>query len=260
MKVRPPAVAGSFYPEDPVRLRDMVAAFTAPAESAPARPKALIGPHAGYVYSGPIAGSAYRLLAPLRDEVRRVVLVGPSHRVAFRGIAAPACEAFDTPLGRVGVDLETIARLVEARLVTRLDRAHRDEHGIEVHLPFLQQTLAAFQIVPLVAGTARPQDVEAVLEAAWGGDETLIVVSSDLSHYHSYETACRLDQATADAIVHLAAEEIEPEQACGQVAVQGLLRAARTHGLAARTIDLRNSGDTAGPRDEVVGYGAFAFE
>lgn len=259
MKVRMPAVAGVFYPDDRAGLREMVNGFTASPPEGFGHPKALIAPHAGYVYSGPIAGSVYALLAPLRDIVRRVVLVGPSHRVAFAGIAAPDAEAFDTPLGRVPVDGDAVRDLVEAGRVIRLDRAHRDEHALEVHLPFLQESLNDFRMIPLVAGQVDAEDMATVLEAAWGGPETLIVVSSDLSHYHPYEAACRMDRATADAIEHLAANEIAPEQACGCVAVQGLLQVARNRGLRARTVDLRNSGDTAGPKTEVVGYGGFVF-
>jgi AmmeMemoRadiSam system protein B len=221
--------------------------------------KALVVPHAGYVYSGPVAASAYALLASLRDRIRRVVLLGPSHRVGFEGLAASSADAFETPLGRVEIDAEAVERALLLPQVRRLDAAHAQEHSLEVQLPFLQRVLSDFRLVPLVVGDATPAEVAEVIETLWGGAETLLVVSSDLSHYLPYEQAKALDRATTQAIENLDPEAIGEDQACGRLPVQGLLLAARRHGLHARTLDLRSSGDTAGSRDAVVGYGAYAF-
>jgi AmmeMemoRadiSam system protein B len=224
-----------------------------------AAPKALVAPHAGYVYSGPIAGSAYAALAAARGEIRTVVLLGPAHRVALRGLGAPSAHAFETPLGSVAVDREALARVAGLPQVVTSDAAHALEHSLEVQLPFLQELLGDFSLVPLVVGDATPQEVAEVLELLWGGPETLVVVSSDLSHYHDFETARRMDAAASRAIEALDPDSLGPEQACGRIPVQGLLLVARRRGLRARALDVRNSGDTAGPRDAVVGYGAYAF-
>ena len=258
--VRTPAVAGLFYPADAAELQTQVRGFLdqvkTPAESPP---KAIIVPHAGYIYSGPIAASAYARLRAARDIIRRVVLLGPSHRVGFRGIAVSGMEAFATPLGRIAVDRAAVEQLEPLPDVGFLEQAHAQEHSLEVHLPFLQEVLGRFKLVPLVVGEARPAEVGAVLEALWGGPETLIVISSDLSHYHDYSTARLLDDTTSKAIEALRFEDIGYEQACGRNPVNGLLWVARRKGLHGETIDLRNSGDTAGSRDQVVGYGAYVF-
>lgn len=260
--VRPPAVAGLFYPADPSELAAAVHGHLAAATPRCPRggaPKALIAPHAGYVYSGPVAGSAYACLKDLRAIVTRVVLIGPAHCVALRGLALSGAESFATPLGTVPVYRPAVERLLALPQVQVLEAAHRLEHGLEVHLPFLQASLDRFTLVPLVAGEAPPEAVAAVLEPVWGGPETLVVVSSDLSHYYDAATARRLDAATAAAIEALRPEAIGAHHACGRSPIQGLLQLAKQRGLAATTLDLRNSGDTAGPRGEVVGYGAFIF-
>ena len=263
--VRRPAVAGMFYPDDPEELRETVEALLAdasdPADTARdgSPPKALVAPHAGYVYSGPVAATAYARLGRARETVRRVVLLGGSHHVAFRGLAASRAEFFETPLGRIAVDTRALAELADLPQVQVLDAAHAREHSLEVHLPFLQVALRDFQLVPLVVGDATAAEVAQVLERLWGGPETLIVVSSDLSHYHDYATARRLDRETSRFIQDLSPVPLHGEQACGCRPVSGLLQAARDHGLQARLLDLRSSGDTAGPRDRVVGYGAYAF-
>jgi AmmeMemoRadiSam system protein B len=262
MRTRPPAVAGRFYPADPEALaRDVRAhlATAAPADPATGSPKALIVPHAGYLYSGPIAGSAYRALAARPQRIERVVLLGPSHRVALRGLAAPDADAFASPLGDVPIDRACLAELLALPQVCVLDSAHAAEHSLEVQLPFLQCALGAFRLVPLSVGDAEPEAVAEVLERAWGGPETLIVVSSDLSHYHDYATARRLDAQTSAAIEALDPSGVGPQAACGRVPVRGLLLAARRARLRARTLDLRSSGDTAGSRERVVGYGAYVF-
>lgn len=258
-KVRKPAVAGLFYPDTPSALLDEVRQFIGSAVSAGHVPKALIAPHAGYVYSGPIAGTAYARIAPARHSVWRVVVMSPSHRVGFDGLALPSSDAFATPLGDVDVDPELKERALKHRRVRVYDAAHAMEHGIEVHLPFLQVVLDRVSVLPVVVGDAKPETVRDLLLDVWGGPETVVIVSSDLSHYLDYDTACRLDRATSVAIEHLAPSEIGPDQACGRLAIQGLLMAAKQHGLHAHTLDLRNSGDTAGSKDSVVGYGAYAF-
>ncbi|HTF34021.1 MAG TPA: AmmeMemoRadiSam system protein B [Myxococcota bacterium] len=262
MSVRPAAVAGLFYPDEPQELRSMIATCLHGAvvqTTQPLVPKALIVPHAGYVYSGPVAASAYARLAPLRERVRRVVLLGPAHRVGFHGIAASSADTFETPLGRVEIDRAAVSHALTLPRVRVFDRAHTDEHSLEVQLPFLQTVLGEFRLIPLLVGDATPDEVADVIEALWNGDETLLLVSSDLSHYLSYEMARRIDRETTGAIERLAPEEIGYDQACGRLPVQGLLLAARRHGLHVTTLDLRNSGDTAGPRDSVVGYGAYAL-
>ncbi|MDR3669564.1 MAG: AmmeMemoRadiSam system protein B [Holophaga sp.] len=257
--LRQPVVAGLFYPADPVRLRELVQGLLREAPAAGAPPKAIIAPHAGYVYSGAVAARGHACLGLGRARIRRVVLLGPSHRVAFRGLAASSATGFATPLGTVPVDAQGVEQALGLDCVRRFDPAHAQEHSLEVQLPFLQEALDDFQLVPLVVGEADPAEVAAVLERMWGGPETAIVVSSDLSHYQDYGAAQRIDQATAAAIVALRPEAIGMEAACGALPVRGLLLAARGHGLGAWALDVRNSGDTAGDRDRVVGYGAFAF-
>ena len=258
---RPTAVSGMFYPGEAAALAAEVtsylAAVRAPAAGVPP-PKAIIAPHAGYIYSGPIAASIYARLAPLRGKVTRVVLAGPAHRVYVRGAAVPSVAAFASPLGDVTLDAPALAALRRLPFVEVNDRAHAQEHSLEVHIPFLQSILGGFSLVPIVVGDCTPQQVASLYELLWGGDETLIVVSSDLSHYHSYEVARATDAKTARAILDLR-DSLDPEEACGAAPINGLLRAARARGLVAEQVDLRNSGDTAGDRHRVVGYGAFAF-
>ena len=259
--VRPPAVAGMFYPAAASELARDVGALLAHAESA-ARgepvPKAIIAPHAGYVYSGPIAATAYARLAPARGKVTRVVLLGPVHRVPVRGLALPAAAVLATPLGNIPIDIDAVAQLSKLPQVTVSPAAHALEHSLEVHLPFLQTVLEKFSVVPLAVGDATADEVAQVLDILWGGAETLIVVSSDLSHYLSYHEAQTIDRATAQAILDLRTD-ISHEQACGGTPVNGLVLAARRRSLTPQLLDLRNSGDTAGDRKRVVGYGAFAF-
>jgi len=258
--VRAPAVAGFFYPADPEQLHAQVRQFLRQAQPTTGpSPKALIVPHAGYIYSGPIAASAYAGLCPLREQVTHVVLLGPSHRVGFRGLAVSGMKVFATPLGPIAVDQAALKRLRQQPGVEALEQAHEREHSLEVQLPFLQEVLGDFTLVPLVVGDARPAEVGAVLESVWGGPETLIVISSDLSHYRDYQTARALDEATSEAIAALRYEDIGYDQACGRNPINGLLWVARRRGLQGVTLDLRNSGDTAGARDQVVGYGAYAF-
>jgi AmmeMemoRadiSam system protein B len=257
--IRRPAVAGLFYPAERAELLDQLSALMRDNPTTGNVPKALIAPHAGYVYSGGIAASAYVRLRPARERIRRVVLLGPSHRVPLLGLASSSAEAFETPLGRVATDRDALAVLAGLPQVRTLDQAHALEHSLEVHLPFLQTVLADFTLVPLVVGDATAAEVAEVLEQLWGGPETLIVISSDLSHYHDYATARQLDHATCRAIETFNHHAIGYEQACGRVPVSGLLEAARHHELSVETLDLRNSGDTAGPRDQVVGYGSWAF-
>lgn len=257
--VRAPAVAGMFYPADPDELRQQITTWLRAVRISGPVPKAVIAPHAGYIYSGPIAASVYAHLQPARGTIRRVVLAGPSHRVPFRGIAVSGAERFLTPLGEIPVDRSAVSQITPMPQARILDQAHALEHSLEVQLPFLQVVLDQFTLVPLAVGDAEPADLAEIFETLWGGPETLIVVSSDLSHYHPYKTARRMDEATSRAIEELKPEDIDYEQACGRLPIAGLLLAARRHGLRARTVDLRNSGDTAGPRDEVVGYGGYVF-
>jgi AmmeMemoRadiSam system protein B len=259
-RIRRPAVAGLFYPDDCRELQAMVQGLLRNAKTVGNPPKALIAPHAGYIYSGPVAASAYALLLPVRDTIRKVVLIGPSHRVGFQGLAVASAEFYATPLGNVPIDRRALEKILDLPFVVALDQAHVQEHSLEVHLPFLQEVLNDFELIPLVAGAASPEEVSLVLDRLWDGPETLIIVSSDLSHYHDYRTARAMDRATSEAIENLQPEKLDGESACGRVPVRGLLHLARRKNLAVRTVDLRNSGDTAGGKDRVVGYGAYVFE
>jgi MEMO1 family protein len=259
--LRPAAVAGMFYPDDPRELADEIAAYLDRVPEAlphPGFPKALIVPHAGYLYSGPIAASAYDLLRPARGIVKRVVVLGPCHRVPVRGLALPGVSAFDTPLGRVPLDADAVRALRDLPQVVESAATHAEEHALEVQLPFLQKVLGDFSLVPLVVGTVAPEKVAEVLDRLWGGPETLIVISSDLSHYHSYDRAREIDGATVRAILGFDAG-ISHDQACGATPVSGLLIAAKRRELAPRLLDCRNSGDTSGDRHRVVGYASFAL-
>ena len=260
MSVRQPAVAGLFYPDEPEALQRVVAGFLSEVHSqGESPPKAIIVPHAGYIYSGPVAASVYSRLVSGRDSIRRVVLLGPSHRVPFSGLAVTGASSYRTPLGDIPIDQPSCRRVLELPQVIRLDAAHANEHSLEVQLPFLQLLLDHFELVPLVVGDVGAEEVAEVLEQLWGGPETLIVISSDLSHYHDYATAQRMDRATSESIVTLHPESLGYEDACGRIPVSGLLLLARQRGLQGELVDLRNSGDTAGDKQRVVGYGAYAF-
>jgi AmmeMemoRadiSam system protein B len=258
-EVRPAAVAGMFYPKARERLAGDVRAYLAEV-AAPAAdpPKALIVPHAGFIYSAPIAAAAYSRLASLRDTVKRVVLLGPAHRVAVRGLAVSDARAFHTPLGDVPIDREGVALARTFPQVVASDAAHAQEHALEVQLPFLQTVLNAFSLVPFAVGDASAADVAQVIDALWGGPETLIVISSDLSHYHPYAVARHIDRGTTDTILALSPTLVH-EQACGATPINGLLLCAKQRGLTPALVDLRNSGDTAGDRSRVVGYASFTF-
>jgi len=258
--VRRPAVAGLFYPDDEAELRRDVDAAVASADPllAPGIPKALIVPHAGYVYSAPIAAHAYARLVPARDIVKRVVILGPCHRVPVRGLALPHATVFATPLGRVEIDAPAVDAVAPLPQVVVSDAAHAEEHALEVQLPFLQRILGKFTIVPFAVGYASAEQVCEVLERLYGGPETLVLVSSDLSHYLGYDQARAIDGATAQSVLALD-PSIDHEQACGATPIAGLIELARRRGLAAELLDLRNSGDTAGDKRRVVGYASFAF-
>jgi AmmeMemoRadiSam system protein B len=261
MRVRPPVFAGRFYPADPVRLREQVRDFlahSAPAEAC--RPKAVIVPHAGYVFSGPVAASGYTWLISHAASIDRVVLLGTCHTPGIYGLAAASVEAFQTPLGTVPVDQAAVEESLRLPQVQIDEEAHDCDHALEVQLPFLQVALSSFTILPFLVGRADAASVAEVLEGPlWDAERTLFVVSSDLTHHLPYEEARRLDAVTARAIESLDSASLGPRSACGCNAIAGLLHAARHHGLTCRTVDLRSSGDTAGPRDRVVGYGAWVF-
>lgn len=258
IKARPAAVAGRFYPghanELAVQISEMLGGEI---NLQNIRCKALIVPHAGYIYSGPIAATAYRLIRN-DQNIKRVVLLGPCHYVPVRGIAVSSAQYFETPLGTIPLDRRAVEALLGLPQVVCSDEAHAPEHCLEVQLPFLQSVLTDFQLVPLIVGRASAEEVAEVLDKVWGSSETLILVSSDLSHYHDYKTAQRVDADTSKAICSLQADLVG-EQACGCYAVNGLLNAAKSRGMKIKQLDLRNSGDTAGDRSRVVGYGAYAF-
>lgn len=273
--IRPPAVAGSFYPADPDSLDTEIRSHihaVAPSVRRSARlnhapVRAIIAPHAGYRYSGAVAASAYIFLEPLRGRINRVALIGPSHRFGFTGLACSSAEAFDTPSGAVPIDTTTTRQLTKTPGVHINDAAHAPEHGLEVQLPWLIHALSAthepgcigFSLIPLLFGEVDDAPVVEVLDGFFDDEKTLVVISSDLSHYLTYQAAAELDRETADAVVDLSADDITQERACGHTSVRALLRCAQSRGLRATEVDLRSSGDTAGPRDSVVGYGAFIF-
>jgi AmmeMemoRadiSam system protein B len=259
-KIQSAAVAGLFYPADPDQLRRQVQAYV--SAGVPGRvtsPKALIAPHAGYVYSGPVAGHAYAQIGKQASHISRVVILAPAHRMAISGLALSSATFFRTPLGDIEIDQAGVDSIIGMPQVRRVDAAFENEHSIEVHLPFLQEVLPEFRIVPMLVGDTDPHQVEEVLERLWGGEETLIVISSDLSHYLDYESALTMDRQATHAIEALQPEALSYQHACGRTPVSALLLAARHHHLKVSTLDLRNSGDTAGSRNQVVGYGAYAF-
>lgn len=258
LSVRPPAVAGMFYLDNPHKLKQQVEQFLSLARHFDLTPKALIVPHAGHMYSGEIAATGYATLLPLAEKIRRVVLLGPTHRVAVRGLALPGVEAFDTPLGRIPLDIEAADNLARFPQISTNAQVHAQEHSLEVHLPFLQCVLKDFTLLPLAVGMATAEEVAEVLEAVWGGEETLIVISSDLSHYLPYPASQQIDLATAKKILQFK-HDITHDHACGATPINGLLIEAQQHHLTPHLLDLRNSGDTAGSKDKVVGYATFAF-
>ena len=262
-RVREAAVDGSFYPGDPellgVTVDQLLADAPSPPEEAPV-PRAVIVPHAGYIYSGPTAAMAYARAARGKDTIRRVVVIGPTHHVPVRGVALPGVDGFRTPLGVLPVaEAWAEERLVGVSAACVLAETHRWEHAVEVQLPFLQRALGSVEIVPLLAGDASGDEVADVLDELWGGPETLVVISSDLSHYLPYEQARRVDAGTIAQISALDGP-LDHTQACGATAVNGLLVAARRRDLRPVLLGACSSGDTAGGRSRVVGYCAFAFE
>ncbi|GJL75037.1 AmmeMemoRadiSam system protein B [Nitrosomonas sp.] len=256
--IRKPAVAGQFYPLDAQQLSQEVQQLISRAKRYELTPKALIVPHAGYIYSGAIAATAYATLCSMATIIKRVILLGPTHRVAVRGLALPDVGYLDTPLGSVKVDAEAVQAISDLTQVIISTEAHAWEHSLEVQLPFLQHVLADFNVLPLAVGMASAEEVAEVLDRVWGGDETLIVISSDLSHYLPYVTAQQMDSATVRSILQLE-QPIAHDHACGGTPISGLIVAARKHYLKPQLLDLRNSGDTAGSREQVVGYAAIAF-
>ncbi len=264
MDVREPAVAGIFYPSDAAELRRTVDDFLAKAAEwtedneendfyvERLGAKALVAPHAGYVYSGTCAANAYAIVA--KQKIERVVLVGPSHRVSLEGVAAPTARVMRTPLGDVEIDHEALDRAA----VPRNDAPHAREHSLEVHLPFIQRIAPHARVCPIACGHASAADVARVIGALDGGPETLIVVSTDLSHYLDFETALERDRRTAMKISALDSN-LDGDDACGYVGLRGLLVHATEKNLACRLLDLRNSSIASGDKSRVVGYGAFAL-
>ena len=252
-------MAGAFYSDDPDLLRAELLGYLEGKVADGPPPKALIVPHAGYMYSGAVAAAAYARLGASAGGIRRVILLGPAHQVFVEGMALPRSRAFLTPLGEVPLDRETLDQMGRRPGVRFDDEAHRLEHSLEVQLPFLQILLGDFLLVPILIGESDPEDVAGLLEAYRGGPETLILVSSDLSHFMSYEEAARIDAATCRSIEALRAEGWSRENACGRIPILGLLHLARRLNMKVETLDLKSSGDTAGGRDRVVGYGAWSF-
>ncbi len=257
------AVAGQFYPSDPVMLQSDVNQYLNNASNfsktlSPA-PKAYIVPHAGYIYSGEIAANAYNQLKIHPELITKVILLGPAHQVPFSGIAYSSANYFNTPLGAVPVNNSVINKIKHLNFVVCNNAAHKQEHSLEVQLPFLQTVLNKFTVVPLVIGDCSSQDVAIILEQLWGGKDTVIIISSDLSHFNTYQIAQELDKNTSKAISLLQPEKIHYHHACGRTPVNGLLRIAKKKKLKVSVLDVRNSGDTAGDKNRVVGYGSYSF-
>ncbi|NQT61751.1 MAG: AmmeMemoRadiSam system protein B [Candidatus Marinimicrobia bacterium] len=260
-QIRPSAVSGMFYPGDPHILEDQISGFIheRPNETT-AVPKAIIVPHAGTIYSGSIAAAAYRTLLQYRHVIRKVILLGPAHRVYLQGLALPTDDQFQTPLGEINLDTKTIQKLVDDYpQISFSDQAHAEEHSLEVQLPFLQKVLASFRLIPFVVGEATQKEVADVIEYLWGGDESLIVISTDLSHFHSYDEAVKLDTIAANHIESFQGELLGDHSACGRIPLRGFLHLAKQKGMSIKRLDLRNSGDTSGRKDQVVGYGAWGL-
>ncbi len=258
-RIRPAAVAGLFYPDSPSELKASIQNYLQQApEPQDTPPLAIIAPHAGYIYSGPIAASAYKQILPVADKIKQVVLLGPSHRVPLRGIATPDADYFETPLGTIKINTQLCQQFESLPFVTPSYEAHQQEHSLEVQLPFLQSILHDFQLIPLVVGECPAEAVAELLETVWNRDDTLVVISTDLSHYNHYEIAQKIDRQTSTAIEQLHPEQIHYDNACGRNPLNGLLTLAIKKNLSINTLDLRNSGDTAGSKDRVVGYGAYA--
>jgi AmmeMemoRadiSam system protein B/AmmeMemoRadiSam system protein A len=262
--IRPPAIAGTFYPNNPVELEATVQYFLSEAviKFGPAVnvPKAIIVPHAGYIYSGLTAAAVYNRLQPAREIIKRVVILGPCHRIAINGIALPSTEIFQTPLGNILLDKDAITSILNLESVEIFNETHVNDHSIEIHLPFLQKILADFKLVPLIVGNSNPEKVAEVLEILWGGPETLIIISTDLSHYLGYDQAKIVDNQTCKAIEQMDLDALGKDQACGRHSVKGLLMLAKAKSLSVTTADIRNSGDTAGTKERVVGYGSWYFD
>lgn len=257
---RAPAVAGTFYPADPAQLDGMLDGLLGTGTRGGPPPRAMILPHAGYIYSGVTAALGYNCLREHASRIKRVLLLGPAHRVAVDGLATTGAEAFLTPLGSVPIDRQALEAVLGLPQVCVMDEAHAEEHSLEVHLPFLQKLIGQFSLLPFVVGQASAASVCEVIEALWGGDETMVIISSDLSHFLDYDTARKRDLKTSRAIENLDYESINHQDACGATPVSGLLELARRRNYRVRMIDYRNSGDTAGTRDRVVGYGAYLME
>lgn len=259
--IRPAAVAGLFYPSNTLELQQQVQQYLTRNDipQTPA-PLAIVTPHAGYVYSGATAGVAWASVAARAESIYRVVLLGPSHRVALRGVATSTADYWQTPLGRIGLDKDAAEHLQLLPFVIASDKAHAREHSLEVQVPFIQTVFANATLLPLVVGDATPEQIASLLKPYWEDPHSLIAVSSDLSHYHDYRTAQQLDRQTSDAIEHFDIQAIGPEQACGCRPLCGLLKLAAEARCRITTLDLCNSGDTAGDRQRVVGYGAYVVQ
>lgn len=265
--IRPPAVAGTFYPADADLLRSEIdglidaALHSGIAQQETATPKAIIVPHAGLMFSGSLAALGFATVRALKDTIKRIVIIGPAHRMAFQGIALARADQFATPLGNMRCDLPALQKALALPHVQMLDDAHTLEHGLEIELPFIQRLFGEqsdIGIVPLLVSRCSPRQVHEVIEKLWGGPETLIVISSDLSHFHDYDTAKKMDNRTRAMIENFDAENIDTNDACGALPVAGMLMAARNRGMKIKTLGMRNSGDVTGDKSRVVGYGAWA--
>ncbi len=257
MKNKKADVAGLFYPSEPEELKSMLETFVNTAKSVNNLTRAVIAPHAGYVYSGPIAGSAYKALYSSKENIKNVIILSPSHNCSFDGVATHSAQAFSTPLGDIEVNQELKEKIASLPFIKELDEAFIREHALEVHLPFIQYVLPHAKILPLVVGQTYPEEIQMLIETLWNDPSNAFVISTDLSHFLSYMQAQKLDSLTAKQFERKLFQEIHHEQCCGYFPVRGMLKFAKEHGLKISTLDLRNSADTAGDKGRVVGYGSF---
>ena len=258
-KIKQADVAGMFYPGEEASLRQMVDGFIQKALSFDLRPRAIIAPHAGYIYSGSIAGTAYKTIAAVRDQIENVIIMSPAHRFYLRGIALHMADAFATPLGNIPVNIGIVKKIKQFSSVQWEERSFIQEHGLETHLPFIQRAFKpGIKIVPMIVGECQESEVAEILESVWEDPRNFVIISSDLSHFHSYADAKKLDRNTVDLIQNLDSQSLDTEFACGHYPICGLLNLARNRKLKIKALDIRSSGDTAGSKESVVGYGSFA--
>ena len=257
--VREAAVAGIFYPADVYQLKNDINGYLQHiTDNNSGKPKILITPHAGYKYSAQVAASAFAKLRPFKDKIKKVFLLGPSHRVYVNGVALPKEKSFKTPLGIIKVDSDIVEQISKTKPFKFKSTAHKNEHSLEVSLPFLQVVLGNFEIIPMLYGEANPHEIAQTIQPYLERDDSILIVSADLSHYLDYSTAKKVDEQTANNIKE--GKTVDHHQSCGATAINTALIMAQNFGLVPQMLNMANSGDVIGDKDSVVGYGAWSFE